>query len=97
MSTVADFHIIFQMAFNMVDTPHFPSLYLALPFPSPFNLPILLFSLSIHKTMVYRLELIAQERNRTLVVQALRPTINKYDFMELECFCTAKDTIIWVK
>jgi hypothetical protein len=35
--------------------------------------------------------------NRTPITQALRSTINKWDFMKLRRFCTAKDTIIWTK
>ena len=31
--------------------------------------------------------------NRTLMVQALRSTINKWDLMKLKSFCKAKDTV----
>ena len=34
---------------------------------------------------------------RTLIAQALRPTINKLNIIKQKNFCTAKDTIIWRK
>jgi hypothetical protein len=36
-------------------------------------------------------------QSRTLIAQALRPAINKWDFMRLKSFCMTKDTIISAK
>lgn len=33
--------------------------------------------------------------NRTSVPQALRSTMHKWDFMKLQYFCKAKDTVNW--
>lgn len=35
--------------------------------------------------------------NRTPIIQALRTTANKWDFLKLRNFCTVKDIIIWTK
>jgi hypothetical protein len=35
--------------------------------------------------------------NRTLIAQALRSTINKWDLMKLKTFCKAKDSILCSK
>ena len=48
------------------------------------------------KNIGMSLELICTGRNflkRTLIVQVLRPTIDKWDLMKLEIFCKAKDTV----
>lgn len=36
-------------------------------------------------------------QNRTPLVQELKPTINKWNFMKLKCVCTAKEKLNWVK
>lgn len=46
--------------------------------------------------MQIRLELVGTGKdflNRTLIAQALRPTVNKWDLMKLESFCMAKGTV----
>ena len=45
-------------------------------------------------------ELIGMEEdflNRTLIAEALRPMINKWDLMKLRNFYMVKDIIIWAK
>ena len=49
--------------------------------------------------MLYRFGLIGIGKdilNRMLIAQALRPKINKWGLMNLECFYTPEDTI-WAK
>lgn len=87
------------MAFNISCPSPYSLLYSALPCHSLFNPPILVFLLSIHKTMLYGFEFIGIGKDflkRMLIAQALRPTINEWDLMKLECFYTPKDTI-WAK
>ena len=40
---------------------------------------------------------LAQEKNRTLLAQALRSTIDKYNLMKPKSFGTEKDTILQTK
>jgi hypothetical protein len=39
----------------------------------------------------------ASERTSNIVAQMLRPSIDKWDFIKLTSFCTAKETICQVK
>ena len=50
--------------------------------------------------MKTRIELVGTGKdfvNRIQIVQVLRTTIRKWDFMKLKCFCMAKDALIQKK